>query len=228
MSDTNWLAKEMEAENQKNPHRSFYIKISLVSLMIILAGGLVIAFHHSPTQNTASSAPITDTGNSADTPNTTTNPITTPTPNDSSALSQEVAEDKAMAAQDEANAKDDISSAQSLSEPISVPSFSIPTTTGTVTIPSYSYTPPTSTPSPSCAYGSQIASSTQTLIQTENKLSTDEQASQTSEMPDGEQSGGVTAFQHDAAWASALQADENSVNSAQNTLSNYESQPGCS
>lgn len=201
---SNWLAEEVAADSRKLSKRSHKIRIISYSIGVLLVI-TVIALVSSIKPAKSVAAQITGsipTGVSAE-----ATPSNTPIPFPTSSIIAST------------------SYVPPINESFSVPTYSFPTSAGTVSIPSYTYTPPT--PTQSCAYSSQIASSSQNVTQAENQLSNDEQASQTSAMPNGGSSYGVSAAQHAGAWQSALQADQNNVASAQNTLSYYESQPGC-
>jgi len=213
MSD-NWLAQEVGADSKKMRQQEVKrrIVIGIIGLIVLGTGGMALAAYHNPKViKTANDTPIPASEFDTPTPTPGISNLVTPT----GTPSLVVLTAPSMSS----------NYTPPISQSFSLPSISIPSSSGTVSIPSYSYTPPT--PAPTCAYGSQITTASQNLLRAENQLSEDEQASQTGAMPDGESGAGVSATQHNAAWASALQSDEATVNSDQNTLSGYEGEPGC-
>lgn len=161
MSD-NWLANEVATESKKLSKRSHKIRIityvigaSLVSVVIILISNI----------KPATSVAAKIIGGSP------TSILATPSPSASSntatqLLQQEEQESEAEAAQEEKMAQDDLN-AITPTQSFTIPAFSISTAAGAISVPSYSYTPPTISTPDCSAYGSAYAPLAQKLTQEE-------------------------------------------------------------
>ncbi|HUC87201.1 MAG TPA: hypothetical protein VMR75_02675, partial [Candidatus Saccharimonadales bacterium] len=161
----NWLAKEMEAENKKrmNPMiKRAYIVLTVILLGAISVLGITLASKPQRVASASQNTPIV-TGSS---PSSSTSPTASiPTvSSDTGALSQEEAEDKAMAAEDEADAGKDVTNAQS-----ALNSEAPPGTSGSlspVSLPSISRAPP----APNCSFPSDLSSLQSQYIGAEGQL----------------------------------------------------------
>jgi hypothetical protein len=231
----NWLAQEVGSESKKLSKKSRKAKlaIGLISFCMCIGVGVALASSKPagipkslnvgivstltlPASN-ASSTPVVSSASAA------VSAVALKASQDEAAYQQALANgDKALAASLLQQAKIDQQNLTQQEQQFNASSAPI-----TVSTPTSTYTPAPTPVAPICAYDSQIGAYTQSLTQAENQYSNDQQASQTSAMPNGGSSYGVSASQHTAAWASALQTDQNNINSAQNTLSYYKSQPGC-
>jgi hypothetical protein len=223
----NWLAQEVEGESKKLSIKRLKVKLTLglISLFVCIGVGATLA--NSKPSSIAKSAILgvsTTAAPSASSTPAAGSSATLKASQDQAAYQQALANgDKALAASLLQQAKIDQQSLTQQQQQFNATNNAPASTPSTAT----AYTPPP-TPTPAvCAYPGMVGTSSQKLAQAENQYSNDQQASQTSAMPNGETGYGISASQHAAAWASALQTDQNNINSAQNTLSYYKSQPGC-